>query len=137
MNDLAQRIRTPWLKVIFESKHPSERYEETFVGFPKAQRPRNIQVGDHMVLYAVGGAKSVFALVEVTSEVYERSEWPHSMDVRYLVNLPVSQGVHIDEISTSKRDLLRPIRAGRSYFRLTPDEYERAVSKLKATVKNK
>jgi hypothetical protein len=91
-----------------------------------------------MVLYAVGGSKSVFALVEVTSEVYERSEWPqwpHSMDVRYLVNLPVSQGVHINEISTPKRDLLRAVRAGRSYLRLTPDEYERAVSKLNAAEK--
>ena len=123
------------MKVIGESKHPHEHYEERFIGFPKRQHPRNIHVGDHMVLYAVGGSKNVFGLVEVTSEIYERSEWPqwpHSVDVRYLVNLPVSQGVHLDEISTPKRSLLRAVMAGRSYFRLTLDEYELAVSKLKA-----
>jgi hypothetical protein len=52
-----------WLKVIGESKHPRERYEETFIGFPQKRRPRDIHVGDHMVLYAVGGSKNVFALV--------------------------------------------------------------------------
>jgi hypothetical protein len=124
-----------WLKVIFESKHPREYYKETFVGFPKRQKPNNIRVGDHLVLYAVGGSKKVSALVEVTSAVYERSErlrWPHSLDVRYLVNLPVSAGIHIDEVSTAKRDLLSAIRAGRSYLELTPDEYQRAATKLKA-----
>lgn len=131
-------MSTAWLKVIGESKHPRERFEETFVGFPKKQRPRSIHAGDHMVLYAVGGSKKVFALVEVTSEIYERSEWPqwpHSVDVRYLVNLPVSRGVQIDEISTPKRDLLAVVMAGSSYFRLKPDEYTRAVTRLVAAAK--
>lgn len=123
-----------WLKVIGESKHPREHYDETFVGFPTKQRPVNIHVGDQMVLYAVGGSKKVFGLVEVTSEVYERSEWPqwpHSVDVLYLVNVPVSQGVPIHEISTPKRNLLRAVMAGRSYLRLTPEEYKGAANKLK------
>lgn len=59
-------MSTAWLKVIGESRHPREHYKETFIGLPKRQKPRN---GDHMVLYAVGGSKNVFALVEVTSEV--------------------------------------------------------------------
>lgn len=128
-------MSTAWLKVIGESKHPREYYDEPFIGFPKKQRPRDIHVGDHMILYAVGGSKKVFAVVEVISEVYERSDypqWPHSVDVRYLVNMPVSEGVPIDAISMSKRELLAIVRAGRSYFRLTPEEYEGAVSKLKA-----
>ena len=131
-------MRTAWLKVIGESEHPRERYNEAFVGFPKRQRPRGIHVGDHMVLYAVGGSKSVFALAEVTSEVYERSEypqWPHSVNIHYLANLPVSDGVHINHISTPKRDLLRAVKARKSYLKLTPDEYNRAVNKLKLAKK--
>ncbi len=114
-------MSTAWLKVIGESKHPRERYEESFIGFPKRQRPRNIRVGDQMVLYAVGGSKNVFVHVEVVSEVYERSEWPqwpHSIDVRYLVNLPVSEGVHIDEIRTPERDL-----RGRKGRKVLPQAY--------------
>jgi hypothetical protein len=85
-----------------------------------------------MVLYAVGGSKHVFALVQVTSEVYECAgeSWPYRVDIEYKINLPVASGVHLDEISTSERELLYSIRQA-SYVELLPEEYKRAVSKLR------
>jgi len=46
-----------------------------------------------------------------------------------MVNLPVSCGVHIDEVSTPERDLRRSIRRA-SYIEPRPDEYEQAATKL-------
>ena len=84
-----------------------------------------------MILYAVGGANRVFAIVEVTSEPYpsRNSRWPFRVNVEYLVNLPVPSGVHIDQVRTSKRDLRRSVRR-QSYIELRPKEYERAVARL-------
>jgi hypothetical protein len=85
-----------------------------------------------MVLYAVGGSKRVFALAEVKGEVYDTGDqgWPYRVDVSYLVNLPVSSGVHIDEVSTTERDLLCAIRRA-SHIELRPEEYQRADTKLR------
>ena len=90
-----------------------------------------------MVLYAVGGSKRVFALAQVTSEVYNsgNERWPYRMDVSYSVNLPVRLGVHIDEVSTAERDLLRSLRQA-SYLELSPEEYERAETKLQNASKS-
>lgn len=75
----------------------------------------------------------MFAIAEVTSGVYAAEDverWPYRVDISYLVNLPPSAGVHIDEVSTPVRDLLRSLRR-QSYLRLSSEEYERAVSKLR------
>jgi hypothetical protein len=121
-----------WLKLIGSRKNPySGHYENLFVDFSKSKRPRAIHPGDQMVLYAAGGSKRLFALAEVTSEVYENNEYedyPYRVDVNYDVNLPVSVGVHIDEISTLERNLLGAVQG--SYLRLKPEEFELAVSKL-------
>ena len=62
--------------------------------------------------------------------------WPYRMDISYLMNLSPSAGVHIDEVITPERDLLSSLRR-QSYLRLSPEEYERALSKLQeaATVR--
>jgi hypothetical protein len=52
------------------------------------------------------------------------------VDVRYSVNVPASEGVHINEVSTPERDLLRSV-GRQSYIRLSPEEYERAAAKLR------
>jgi hypothetical protein len=107
-----------------------ENYERDYVDY--ARRPRRVQQGDHMVLYAVGGSKRVFALAEVTSPVYNsgRERFPYRTDISYLINLPSSAGVHIDEISTPQRDLLKSLLRA-SYIELNQKEYEKAVSKLR------
>ena len=121
-----------WLKLVGTTEEPlSGAYGKKHVGFPR--RPQKVRPGDQMVLYAVGGTKHVFALAEVTSNVYEGGEYkrfPFLVKIRYILNLPISAGVHIDDISTSKRDLKRSIR--RSYIRLSREEYEKAASKLLA-----
>ena len=91
-----------------------------------------MHIGDHMVLYAVGGTKRVFAAVEVTSEPYATGdkEWPYRVDIKYLVHLSRAQGVHLSEVNTPKRDLIRSIRRA-SYVELRPEEYERATTKLR------
>jgi hypothetical protein len=58
------------------------------------------------------------------------------VDIRYLVNVPASAGVHIDEVSTSERDLLRSLMRA-SYIELSPEEYERAAAKLRAAAGEK
>jgi hypothetical protein len=122
-----------WLKLIGTSKKPFQgRYENPHVDFSKNKRPRAIHPGDQIVLYAPGGSKRLFALAEVTSEVYENNEYeeyPYRVDISYEVNLPVSAGIHIEEVSTPKRNLLGAIQG--SYLRLKPEEFELAASKLR------
>jgi hypothetical protein len=121
-----------WLKLIgtTEERCP-EPYKLDSADFTRM--PRQMRCGDYMVLYAVGGRKRVFALAEVASEVRASGvkRWPYRVTIRYLVNLPPSLGVHIDEITTGKRDILRVIRRGVSYFKLHPEEYALAASKLR------
>ncbi|MCM3869236.1 MAG: EVE domain-containing protein [Pyrinomonadaceae bacterium] len=120
-----------WLKVVGTQEEEIRRYEKTHVGFPKNKRPRNINPGDRMVLYAVGGSRRVFALADVVSEIYPNKTYPrfpHTVDIRYQLNLPISAGVDIGEISS--RNLFSAVRAGHSYLKLTAQEYARAVTKL-------
>ena len=120
-----------WLKMIGTTENPCrESYTRKYADF--ARRPRRIHPGDRMVLYAVGGHKCVFAIVEVTSAVYDsrQKRHPYRVDIRYMVNVPVPAGVHIDKVSSPKRSLLLSIPRA-SYFELRPEEYERAATKLR------
>jgi len=104
-----------WLKVVGTQQENLRRYEKTHVGFPKNKRPRNINPGDRMVLFAVGGTRRVFALAEVVSEIYPNKmypQFPYTVDISYQLNLPISAGVDIGEISS--RSLLSAVRAGNS-----------------------
>jgi hypothetical protein len=122
-----------WLKMIGTTVKPcADSWTDNHVHFRK-NKPGGIHPGDHLILYAVGRKKRVFALAEVTSEVYEngQEEWCYQMDVNYIVNLPVKSGVSIDKIST-ERDLIGPIQWGSSYIELEPKEYDQAVALLRA-----
>ncbi len=125
-----------WLKMIGTSEGPLPKYESRFVGL--AKKPRHMEPGDPMVLYAVGGEKKVFALAQVASEVYEvgNGRWPYRVDIEYEDNLPASSGVSIDEVSTSARDLRLSVRQN-SYIELSPEEYERAATKLRGAFAEK
>lgn len=84
-----------------------------------------------MVLYAVG-SRRVFALAELTSDVYSSgdADWPYRVDIRYSVNLPVASGVPLNEVSTPERDLLLSVRQA-AYVELSPQEYERVAAGLR------
>jgi hypothetical protein len=122
-----------WLKMIGMTERPlSGTYKKNYIDFAKNRRPRRIHPGDHVALYAVGGSKRVFALAQVTSEVYdggEEARFPYRADIKYLVNVDVAHGIHIDEISTDERDLARSLRRA-SCIELRPKEYERAATKF-------
>ncbi|MCA1629940.1 MAG: EVE domain-containing protein [Acidobacteria bacterium] len=120
-----------FLKVIGSGNKPCpEPYERLWADF--SRRPQSIRTGDHLVLYAAGGRKRVFALAEITSDVYPANyedQFPYRVDINYLVNVSPADGVHMDEVSTAKRDLLKSVRQ-QTYISLTPEEYERAATKL-------
>src|SRR5207237_1231555 len=123
-----------WLKMIGMTESPlTGTYEREWVDFAKNKRPRHIHPGDQLVLYACGGSKRVFALAKVTSEVHPANymdRFPYRVDIEYELNLPVSHGVHINEISTIERDLARSLLRA-SYLELRPEEYEQAATKLR------
>lgn len=129
-----------WLKLIGTSANPApEHYRKLYADFSRRYRPRDVHRGDHLVLYAAGGSKRIFALAEVTSEAYditdgtpdntERGTYPYRVDIEYTAWVPVPEGVHVDEITTPRRNLPKAIR--RSYLKLKPEEFDLAERKLK------
>ncbi len=142
ISDSAAHARSAryFLKLVGTSADPCrEGYTRSYVDFAPKYRPdRRIRPGDHMVLYAVGGSKRVFALAEVTSEVYPSGDedWPRRLDIKYKINLPVSSGVPIDGLDPpgSKRVLSGAIPQA-CYFELSREEYELAAAKLREASK--
>lgn len=132
-----------WLKLIGSSDHPLTEpphngiWARDSVGFRKTRRP-GIRNGDHLFLYAPGGSKKIFALAEaVTDPLHDETFKPHEVgscrwkiQVRYLVNLPVTFGISIDDIESPTRELTRSIRQ-QSHIKLLPEESTIACSKLK------
>jgi len=128
-------MNTNWLKPIgtVELPWPNIPYDDRgYVNF-RGNRPRQIHPGDRMVLYAVGGWKCIFGLVEVTGEVEDsgEDEWRYLVKVRIITNMCPSDGVPINEVNTLQRDLLDSIRARHAYIKLSPEEFELAVTKLR------
>ena len=120
-----------FLKVIGSGLNPCpEPYEKPFADFSPTRRPRQIHEGDNLILYAAGGRKCVFAVARVTSELKtsDYSEWPHRLDIEYLVNVSPRDGVPIDKVSI-ERDLGKVVRR-QSYVRLSMEEYKRAAALL-------
>jgi hypothetical protein len=120
-----------FLKIIGSGNDPCpEPYEKPYADFSPRRRPRQIHEGDHLILYAAGGRKRVFAVARVTSElkVSDFPDWPHRLDIEYLVNVSPSDGVPIDAVSV-ERDLGKLVRR-QSYVRLTMEEYNRAAALL-------
>ncbi len=121
---------TAWLKLIGTRERPcSPSYARPYAD--SRRRPRRFRPGDRMVLYAVG-SRRVFALAELTSDVYSSgdADWPYRVDIRYSVNLPVASGVPLNEVSTPERDLLLSVRQA-AYVELSPQEYERVAAGLR------
>ncbi|HVG19009.1 MAG TPA: hypothetical protein VNI02_08135 [Blastocatellia bacterium] len=120
-----------YLKVIGSGKDPCpEPYTKPYADFSPKRPPTRIRQGDHLVLYAAGGRKCVFALAEVTSDVKpsDYGDWPHRLEIRYLVNLSPADGILAQEISTT-RDLTMSVRQ-QTCVKLQPEEYERAKALL-------
>ena len=133
---------TTWLKLIGCSKRPITghpffgRYQDDYIGFRKDSRP-GIKMGDHLFLYAPGGSRRIFALAEAVSDPehndkynpQEEGSCRWKINVRYLINLDVGDGIYIDEINTDQRDLMVSIQR-QSHIRLFPEEYQIAFKRL-------
>ena len=131
-----------WLKLIGSVKEPITgypyygKYDTGIVGFRKNRKP-SVRLGDSLFLYAPGGSKRIFALAEVTSDPeYDAAYDPQEegstfwiVKVRYVISLAVESGIHIDEITTHRRNLLKSIQR-QSHIELLPEESELAYSKL-------
>jgi hypothetical protein len=125
-----------WLKIIGTSEGPCPgTYAVEHADFKK--KPRHMQSGDLMVLYAVGGWKCVFAIAQVDGPFYASGveRWPFRVKIKYLVNLPVSSGVSIEKVN-DERDLCLSLRR-RSFLELSAKEYENAATKLRAVAESK
>lgn len=137
-----------WLKLIGSSTKPITdhpfygNYKKEFIGFRKAGKP-GIRMGDHIFLYAPGGSKSIFALAEATDDPElddifnpeEEGSCQWQLSVRYLMNLPVANGIIIDEANSGRRKLTRSI-CRQSHIKLFPDEYKLAYDKLQKKTSN-
>jgi len=68
-------------------------------------------------------------LAEVTSEVYDSGDpnWPHRVDISYLVNPPLDLAF-ISMKSAEERDLVTALRQA-AYIELTAEEYRRAETR--------
>ena len=131
-----------WLKLLGSVEKPlthpdyQGRWEENYIGFRKTRKP-SIRSGDHIFLYAPGGTKSIFALAEAVSNPYIPEDEGHeswNVNIRYLINLPVTSGVHIDEINAGQRNLLKSIQR-QSHIKLSSEEAELAFHKLQKKAK--
>jgi hypothetical protein len=136
-----------WLKLIGSSIEPITdapyygNFNTEYVGFRKTRKP-SIRLGDNLFLYAPGGSKRIFALVEATSDPEHDSTYdPQNeascfwkVNVRYSINLPVNSGIHIDEICTKQRNLSKSILR-QSHIQLSVEESELALNKLQKIVK--
>jgi hypothetical protein len=132
-----------WLKLLGSVDKPLTdsdyhgEWKQTYIGFRKTRKP-SIRLGDNVFFYAPGGSKRIFALAESTSEPESNPEYDPeekgscywNVHVRYLINLPVNSGIHIDEITTKQRNLLKSIQR-QSHIKLFPEEIELAERKLR------
>jgi hypothetical protein len=126
-----------WLKLLGSVEKPlthpdyQGRWEENYIGFRKTRKP-SIRSGDRIFLYAPGGTKSVFALAEAVSDPYNPMAEGHetwNVDIRYLINLQVTSGINIAEITTGQRNLLKSVQR-QSHIKLSSEEAELAFHKL-------
>jgi hypothetical protein len=131
-----------WLKLIGSGTVPITgypwygNYKEPYIGFRKRSKP-SIRMGDKLFLYAPGGSMRIFALVKATSEPeYDNNYDPEAegscywkLHIEYEINLPVNSGIHIDEISTSRRKLSKSVQQ-QSHIKLLPEECELAFTEL-------
>jgi len=89
-----------------------------------------------MFLYAPGGSRRIFALAEVVSDPERDPKYDGKhgscywqLSVSYIINLPVTSGILLDDIMSGERDLRSSLRQ-QSHVRLLAGESQLAYSKL-------
>jgi hypothetical protein len=121
-----------YLKVIGSGGAPlAGPYIRPHADFSRTRPTDRISKGDFLVLYAAG-VKNIFAIGRVTSRVRsgEDPEWPHRLELSYIVNVPRADGVPVNDIS-DERELTRSVRQ-QTCISLNAAEFRRAWDTLKA-----
>ena len=134
-----------WLKMIGTATMPCpDPYVLKFAAYARKKKP-SVRPGDRLILYAVGGFKTIFAVATVTGPVKpSRAEWwpepgligqfPHCVEIEYEVNLRPSDGVDIG--AANLEDHMPGIQFGHTHLSLSEEEFAYAAAKLreKATI---
>lgn len=134
---MSPSVREHFLKTVGTARsRPPERWlEEGWDrvlrrgGFPR--RPR-VDTGDRLVLYAAGWQR-LFGVVEVTGPPVEghpdsadAARWPWSVPVEPLLVVPVLDAAPpVQACGVTPRSMSQ-----QSHVRITPEQYDRAVSAL-------
>lgn len=103
-------------------------YHFDYVRFSRS--PKSINVGDHLILYACGGSKRIFADAAIIGTAYlvaGDGRWPYRMNVTFVVNVLPADGILLAEVNVG-RNLQNCVRA--PYFRLTDEEFDQASALL-------
>src|SRR5690348_8144374 len=114
---------TTWLKLIGSAKSPTTGWKRNYVGFRKLKTP-SIKNGDHLLLYAPGIARRIFALAQAVGDPEDDPHFDPSVEgscrwklsVRYEIKLPVACGIPLGAVS-SNRSLPKSVRQ-QSHIRL-------------------
>lgn len=132
---------TTWLKTVGFYDSPVADWRERHLGF-RTYKP-TIRPGDHVFLYASGGSRRIFALAEAISGPEKDPNYREGAEgscrwrlaVRYVLNLPVAAGIHIDDVVSHRGVKLRIAAGQKSHTRLRPEEGESARKLLQKKVK--
>jgi hypothetical protein len=128
-----------WLKMIGTAEMPCpDPYVLKFAAYTK--KPRRVRPGDGLILYAVGGFKTIFAVATVKSPVKPScAEWwpdpdlikrfPFCVELQYEVNMKPSAGVDIGDANLD--DHLPAIQFGHTHLSLSEEEFAYAAAKLR------
>lgn len=122
-----------WLKLIGTTENPvsvyTENYADSSVG-------GNEWIGgdDKVLLYATG-RQVVFASADVVSEPYDsgRSRWPARVDIRYRKEVPIENGVHVNQIRDNGHELLHDVQH-QSFVSISEGEFNRGEQLLTHTI---
>ncbi|MBI2807846.1 MAG: hypothetical protein HYX68_22925 [Planctomycetes bacterium] len=130
-----------WLKMIGTAEMPCpDPYVLKVVAYTRTRKP-SVRPGDKLILYAVGGFKTIFAVATVTSHVgRSRPEWwpgqpdllerfPYCVEIEYEVNLRPPDGVDIGAANLEGH--LPAIRFGNTHLSLSEEEFVYAAAKLR------
>lgn len=129
--------RVLWMKSLGTAADPLEdawweRSNGVLVNHATCKENWTAKPGDAVVYYA-SGRRRVFAVGLVTSTVYNNPTnaegWDNRVDVTLDHACPVNEGLWLESLNATDRDLLISIRR-RSALKLRPAEYERALKGL-------
>lgn len=130
-----------WLKMIGTAEMACpDPYVLKFAAYTKKRKP-SVRPGDKLILYAVGGFKTIFAMATVTSPVGPSlAEWwpgqpdllerfAHCVQIEYEVNLRPPDGVDIGAANLEGH--LPGIQFGHTHLSLSEEEFVYAAAKLR------